>query len=112
MKAKTFLLLVIAPTSQFCIAQNWLLTGNTGTTANNFLGTTDNKTLFFRTNSIDRGKLQANGIWRFGLGGNNASVDTAGVLKFNGTGGYQVGDNKYVFQNITNPNYGLFFNAI
>ena len=108
---KTFLLLVISATSQFSFAQGWLTNGNSGLTSSNFLGTTDNKTLFFRTNNVDRGKLQANGIWRFGLGGNNASIDTAGVLKFNGTGGYQVGDNKYVFQNTTNPNYGLFFNA-
>ena len=33
----------------------WLLTGNTGTnSATNFLGTTDNQTLYFRTNNLNR----------------------------------------------------------
>jgi len=33
-------------------AQSWLLTGNSGTKATNFLGTTDDKALVFRTNNM------------------------------------------------------------
>jgi hypothetical protein len=35
-------------------SNNWALTGNAGTTAANFLGTTDNTTLKFRVNNLDR----------------------------------------------------------
>lgn len=46
------------------VPTGWGLTGNAGTTpVTNFLGTTDNKSLYFRTNNIYRGKIDSNGTW-------------------------------------------------
>jgi len=43
-------------------AQSWSLTGNSGTTpGTNFIGTTDNKDLVFKTNGAERMKLYNNG---------------------------------------------------
>jgi hypothetical protein len=40
----------------------WLTIGNTGTNAaNNFIGTTDNQALVFRTNNLNRFSIQPNG---------------------------------------------------
>lgn len=43
-------------------AQSWSLTGNTGTTAGtNFIGTTDNKDLVFKTNGTEKMQISVNG---------------------------------------------------
>lgn len=48
-------------------AQNWLLTGNAGTNPpTNFLGTTDNQRLVFKTDTIERMTILANG--KVGIG--------------------------------------------
>ena len=44
-------------------AQSWSLTGNAGTSATNFIGTTDNMPLLFRTNNVQRMSLTA---WQYG----------------------------------------------
>ena len=41
----------------------WELTGNTGSTAVNFLGTTDNVSLRFRTNNIERARIDSIGTF-------------------------------------------------
>jgi hypothetical protein len=92
-------------------AQNWLITGNTGNINSNFLGTADNKFIIFKTNNIERGRLQNNGIWRFGPPGNTAAIDSTGKLLFTGTGFYQLAQNSYVFRLQDKPNYGMFFNS-
>jgi hypothetical protein len=47
----------------------WSLTGNAGTTAGtNFIGTTDSQDLIFKTNSVERARLDASG--NFGIGTN------------------------------------------
>lgn len=71
-------------------AQNWSLTGNAGTNpANNFIGTTDNKALKFRTNNAVRMTLSSNGRLGIGIGnpayrldvaGGTAAADTAPVI--------------------------------
>ncbi len=44
-------------------AQAWSLTGNAGTTPGvNFLGTTDNKTLVFKTNNTGRMRITNTGV--------------------------------------------------
>lgn len=49
---------------------DWLLAGNAGTNPNNdFLGTTDNQALVFRTNNLERARFQNNGL--FGVANNN-----------------------------------------
>lgn len=45
----------------------WGLTGNAGTTpGTNFIGTTDNKDLIFKTNGTEKARLQANGLLGIG----------------------------------------------
>jgi len=102
-----FLFLIIP--SAIC-AQSWLITGNSGLTNSNFLGTIDNKDIIFKTNSIARGRLTGAGNWRLGSTVNNMLIDSNGVLSFSGKGVYKVNGNKYAFQYSQNPNYGLFFN--
>ncbi len=102
--------LLLAILFQTANAQNWLTTGNAGLTATNFLGTTDNADLIFKTNNTERGKLLKTGAWRLGAGTNYAAIDINGNLSFNGSATYKVGGNKYAFQFSGNTNYGLFFN--
>src|SRR5262249_24418678 len=47
----------------------WLLGGNSGTDGSQFLGTTDNQPLVFRTNNTERMRLLANG--NLGIGVDN-----------------------------------------
>lgn len=72
-------------------AQSWSLTGNSGTNPNtNFLGTTNNKTLVFRTNNIERMRINPNG--NVGIGTTNPKT------KLNITGSntiYSLSDNGY-----------------
>jgi hypothetical protein len=58
---KVFLLSFLALTG-IANAQNWSLTGNSGTTPEtNFIGTTDNKSLVFKTNNIEWVKITPKG---------------------------------------------------
>lgn len=51
----------------FVNAQNWSLIGNFGTNpSTNFLGTTDNQDLVFKTNNIERFKISTSGNVSFG----------------------------------------------
>lgn len=55
---KKIFLLTFLSCMAFNKAQSWSLTGNSGTDpATNFLGTTDNKDLVFKTNNIERLKI-------------------------------------------------------
>jgi hypothetical protein len=92
-------------------AQSWNITGNTGLTASNFLGSTDNHNVIFKANNAEFGRIAATGFWRFGDAVNFARIDTSGKLTFGGNGAYQVAGNKYVFQYTGNLNQGLFFNS-
>lgn len=58
---KTLLLLMMS--SAFLMnAQSWSLNGNAGTTpGTNFIGTTDNKDLVFKTNNVERVRIDKNG---------------------------------------------------
>ena len=54
---KTFFFFAIGIYS-ICNAQTWNLTGNSGTnSATNYLGTSDNQNLVFKTNNIERIKI-------------------------------------------------------
>ena len=92
-------------------AQSWNITGNSGLTASNFLGSTDNYNIIFKANNAEFGRIAATGFWRFGDAVNYAKIDTTGKLTFSGNGAYQVAGNKYVFQYTGNANQGLFFNS-
>src|SRR6478736_7340606 len=108
---KLFTLLLLAFYMQYAAAQTWNITGNSGLTTSNFLGSTDNKDIIFKTNNAERGRLAATGFWRFGSATNFAKIDSTGKLTFSGNGVYQVAGNKYAFQYTGNTNYGLFFNS-
>jgi hypothetical protein len=56
---------------------SWLTTGNAGTTAANFLGTTDNQPLRFRINNLKSGQVNSNG--NTALGYNSFSVSPTGI---------------------------------
>jgi len=47
-------------------AQSWSLSGNSGTTTSNFLGTKDSKPIIFKTNKIEQMRITQNG--RIGIG--------------------------------------------
>jgi hypothetical protein len=68
-----------APTASSINA--WGLNGNSGTTAANFIGTTDNQSLVFKVNNLHAGKLDVvNGSVAFGpsaLESNNASYNVS-----------------------------------
>jgi trimeric autotransporter adhesin len=88
---KTFftVLLSILTNILFCQDSTWKLLGNVGTTNVNFIGTTDNRPLFFRTNNILSGRIDP------GIIGNTFFGYRGGVAITNGTNnslfGYQAG---------------------
>lgn len=76
MKNKIFFITSFILVSFTSNAQNWSITGNVGTNplgvtnpsiATNYIGTTDNKPLIFKTNNTFSGILGSNGITSFGL---------------------------------------------
>ncbi|MBE7443022.1 MAG: tail fiber domain-containing protein [Flavobacteriales bacterium] len=60
------------------LGNDWKLLGNAGTNAStNFLGTTDNVDLVFRTNNVERGRVTSSGS--FFITGNGGSVPLSGA---------------------------------
>jgi hypothetical protein len=58
------------------MALGWDLNGNTGTNPlTDFLGTTDNQPLIFKTNNIEKARLLPNGNFAFGLNNTSAKFD-------------------------------------
>jgi hypothetical protein len=65
MKNKNFLFIMtlLCAATLSVNAQSWSLTGNAGTVQNtNFIGTTDNKPLVFRTKNLERMRISNNGL--------------------------------------------------
>lgn len=67
----------------------WNLTGNAGTVAANFLGTTDNQPMVFRTNNLERLRITTKGQWVPGntqnsvyIGEGAGETDAAGPASF------------------------------
>jgi hypothetical protein len=62
----------------------WLLTGNSGTTSSNFIGTTDNQPLSFRVNNRWAGRIYTNGSVFIGdsSGVNNSALNNAGFGRY------------------------------
>lgn len=57
---KKTLLLILSLSAASIFAQNWMTTGNSGTSpANNFIGTTDDQEVVFKTNNTERLRLLA-----------------------------------------------------
>jgi hypothetical protein len=64
---------------------SWLLTGNNAN-ATDFLGTTNNEDLRFKTNNIQRGILTTNGFLGIGTASPTAQLHTSGAVRFEGIG--------------------------
>jgi hypothetical protein len=109
---KIYTIVLLTWSMQSLYAQTWNITGNSGLTTSNFLGSTDNHNVIFKANNAEFGRIAATGFWRFGGAVNFAKIDTSGRLTFGGNGAYQVAGNKYVFQYAGNLNQGLFFNSV
>jgi len=60
----------------------WGLTGNSGTTTSNFIGTTDNAGIIFRTNNVERARFSPAGVLSIGT-----TTPNAGTLFHVATGG-------------------------
>jgi hypothetical protein len=65
---KTQLFSIALLVSSFTLAQTWNTTGNSGTDAsNNFIGTTDNQPLVFKTNNTKVMNILPNGVVKVGI---------------------------------------------
>ena len=60
----------------------WKLDGNSGTTSTNFLGTTDNQNLIFKTNSNEALRVDPNGNIGIGISTPMATLDLNGTFKY------------------------------
>ena len=90
-------------------AQSWKLTGNSGIdTANNFLGTKDNKILVFRTKNLERMRIAVGG--KVGIGTKTPSavlsVSAPGNFVSLSTPGY------FILGEATGPNMTMDYNVI
>lgn len=66
MKTQLFLMALLI--SSFTSAQSWNITGNSGTnSSNNFIGTTDNQPLIFKTNNTKVMSIFPNGVVKVGI---------------------------------------------
>src|SRR6476620_550739 len=81
MMKKNHFVVLLAFAMQDVHAQSWNTAGNNNITTANFLGTTNSRNLVFKTNNIERGRLTAAGVWRFGPGPVFVQVDATGKLK-------------------------------
>jgi len=100
MKKKLALLALLS--GLFVNAQSsWSLTGNSGTIpGTNFIGTTDNQDLVFKTNSQGRIKIDKNGKIGFGDIGINPNY----IYSFEGSAIYQTGETENAFVIYNGPN--------
>lgn len=104
MKAKILSMAALIAATLTADAQDWSLTGNAGTNgAVNFVGTTDNRPLIFRTNNIERLRLLSGG--RMGLG-TTSPITRFQVNVNNGDAGLGVQVNN-IFRLVSANNGGL-----
>ena len=79
------------------LGNDWKTSGNTGTSlASNFIGTTDNVALSFRTNNVERFRIESTGLLRSFIDGNSATP----LFSWNSdidTGFYRAGANQIGF---------------
>jgi hypothetical protein len=86
-RTKSILIVVVFHfTSSFTNAQSWSLTGNTGTSpSTDFIGSTDNKSLFFRTNNTQRMVLDNLGNIGLGITTPAEKIHIDGKIRFGTT---------------------------
>src|SRR5580765_6186854 len=82
-----FIMMLLCAATLSGNAQSWSLTGNGGTTQNtNFIGTTDNKPLVFRTKNLERMRISNNGL--VGIGTKTPTNPLHVVNGVSGAAGY------------------------
>ncbi len=64
----------------------WLISGNSDTDENNFIGTNTNQPFIVRTNSIERLRVASNGNVGIGTNSPTAQLHVAGSVRFSGAG--------------------------
>lgn len=78
----------------------WSLTGNAGTIpGTNFIGTTDNQDLIFKTNNVQTGRISANGLnISFGLNAGSSLTDGNNIMIGDNAGlnGTYVSDSQFI----------------
>lgn len=97
MKIKNLLLLslCIISINNLLNAQNWSLTGNSGTNpGTNFLGTTDKKALVLRTNNKERIRILPNGKVGIGLSNPKFLLDVNGNINIADDSAYYIGSTR------------------
>ncbi|HVX27310.1 MAG TPA: hypothetical protein VHB70_13260, partial [Parafilimonas sp.] len=72
----------------------WSLNGNTGTTTSNFLGTTDAKSLVFKTNNTEQMRLTQGGALLIN------TTSASGSEVFNANGSFKLGGSGTILTNI------------
>jgi len=98
----------------------WSLTGNTGTSSTNFLGTIDKQPLVFKVNNQKAGRIDTleNTFFGYGAGKTNATgfVNTAigdDALSLNSAGNYNTAiGSSALYNTIGNINLGVGFTAL
>lgn len=85
MKKINFLTLIMLLVSLAGYAQ-WSLTGNAGTNlGTNFVGTTDNKAVVFKTDNKERMRIKTNGFVGIGTNTPQYKLDVTGDINLSGT---------------------------
>ncbi len=94
-------------------AQSWSLSGNTGTTPGaNFVGTSDNKDLIFKTNNLERIRITNSGDFDF-TGSASSTYPWlfpfGGKYKFYGSSAFSIGESPYSFVVYSDPQNATLF---
>ncbi|HEX5154295.1 MAG TPA: T9SS type A sorting domain-containing protein [Parafilimonas sp.] len=102
-----FILLFITNTNN---AQSWLLTGNSGTSANsNFIGTLDSKAFAIRTNNEEKVRILPNGKVGIGTSEPITKLDVKGDLNIKKNAAYHIGGIPVLR---TNSNHNLIIGGL
>ena len=115
------ILIALTTTSLTGYSQYWKLKGNAGTKpATNFVGTTDSKPLFFRTNNVEAMRISAGGNVGIGVtvapvsklqvkGGNTVSLTSGGNIVSGDIGSYNIAMDGYFLQGRYNGGAGYLY---
>ncbi len=121
-----FITIIAVAITSFANAQNWSLTGNSGTTSTNFLGTSDNAPLKFRVNNLPAGEINpltnntslgvnalassTTGWYNTAMGENALALNTSGSLN-TAMGENALASNTNSSYNTAQGEKALFLNA-
>lgn len=105
---KTFFFLLMLSVS-IANAQSWNLTGNTGTSNTNFLGTTDAKDLVIKTNNNEKMRIYSNGNIDFTSPYSTWLFPFEAKYKFYGNTTFSIGESAHSFVVYSDPQNASLF---